>query len=447
MRVFFCMLAAAAAVFAAPGDYVVSEALPISKVPSDFPVRFSLLTTKERQYAAFYDEERTMVVAARRLDSAEWIYQSLPSRIEWDSHNYVTMALDEAGHLHVSGNMHCVPLIYFRTEKPGDITSLRPATMTGVLEDRVTYPRFFHDHEGRLVFTYRHGGSGNGENWYNRYDVGTGTWSRLFNTPLFDGEGKRNAYPAGPTRGPDGWFHLHWVWRDTPDCATNQHLSYARSRDLIHWESAFGGKIDLPIRFDHSALLVDAVPPGGGLINGGHQLELDTNDKPVIVYHKSDPLGNMQIYAARPQDGTWQRRVLTDWKHPVVFGGNGSMGFMGIRILGLEKSGPNEFIVTYRHKDHGSGAVGFDARTLLPTGKRAATAPGWPQALENVESDFPGMEIRRAEDSGTSGGPDVRYLLQWETLEANRDRPRPPPLPGPSVLRLYKLVRTASPAR
>ncbi len=43
--------------------------------------------------------------------------------------------------------------------------------------------------------------------------------------------------PQGPVRGPDGLFHVVWVWRDTPDRATNHHLSYARSRDLQRWET------------------------------------------------------------------------------------------------------------------------------------------------------------------------------------------------------------------
>jgi hypothetical protein len=33
----------------------------------------------------------------------------------------------------------------------------------------------------------------------------------------------------------------------------------------------------------------------------------------------------------------------------------------------------------------------------------------------------------------------VRCILQWETLGRNRDRPRKPPLPRPSTLRLCKL--------
>lgn len=440
MKILSFMIATVAAVSSVPGESIVSETMVIAEVSADFPVGFSLLTTPDRQYAAYYDGDRQMTVAARALDSIEWIYQKLPSRVVWDSHNYVTMALDSAGHLHVSGNMHCDPLVYFRTAKPGDITSLKAAEMTGLLEYRVTYPRFFEDHDGRLIFNYRHGGSGNGSDFYNRYDTETRTWLRLLDTPLFDGEGKRNAYASGPSLGPDGWFHVHWVWRDTPDCATNQHLSYARSRDLIEWESAFGEQVDLPIRFDQSALVVDAIPPGGGIINGGHRMEFDSVNAPVLTYHKSDPEGNMQIYAARPQAGKWQHRALTEWSQSVPFSGHGSMGFIGIRIGGFDKTGPDQFTVSYRHKDYGSGSLQFDAKTLEMLGNPVPVASGLPSALREMESGFPGMEIRHASDSGSCGTPGVRYMLRWETLGHNRDGPRQPPLPGPSELRLHKLT-------
>ena len=64
-------------------------------------------------------------------------------------------------------------------------------------------------------------------------------------TPLVDGEGRGNAYFVGPTQGPDGVFHLTWVWRDTPEAATNHDLSDARSRDLVHWEKSNGAPLKL----------------------------------------------------------------------------------------------------------------------------------------------------------------------------------------------------------
>jgi hypothetical protein len=34
----------------------------------------------------------------------------------------------------------------------------------------------------------------------------------------------------------------------------------------------------------------------------------------------------------------------------------------------------------------------------------------------------------------------VQYLMRWETLPANRDRPREGQVPAPSPLRLYRLT-------
>ena len=85
--------------------------------PSGRPIRSAsrLLTHGKQQLVAFYDQERRMTIASRRLDEDHWQLARLPSTLGWDSHNFVTMAVDSAGQIHVCGNMHCVPLIYFRT--------------------------------------------------------------------------------------------------------------------------------------------------------------------------------------------------------------------------------------------------------------------------------------------------------------------------------------------
>lgn len=435
-----CMAGAAPGAEAPPPRFKLEKSLEIAEVPSGFPVGFRLLTAGGRQYAAYYDKHRRMTVAARRLSSDEWTYQILPSKVGWDSHNYVTMAVDANGHLHVSGNMHGVPLVYFRTTTPGDITSLERLAMTGKLEDRVTYPEFIRNRDGKLFFSYRNGASGNGARIYNQYHAATRSWSRLLDTPLMDGEGKRNAYPLGPVLGPDNRFHLVWVWRDSPDCATNHHLSYARSKDLIHWESASGHKVATPIKLDEKSLWVDPVPSGGGIINGCEKLFFGTDRQPVISYHKADPEGNMQIFAARPGKAAWTTHQLTRWNKPVEFGGNGSMGFIGIKISGLERVEPGVLTMSYRHREYGSGRLAVDEKTLRPLTRKIRNRPTHPKELGRLQSDFKGMEIRRQNDSGDSGDGSVRYLLQWETLEANRDRPRTPPLPEPSMLTLHKLV-------
>ena len=435
-----CAVIAVWTVVAAGGRYRVAESIDLDKVPSWFPVGFSLLTHAGRQYVAYYNAKHEMIVASRRLDEKKFRYVTMPTKIGWDSHNSVTMAVDANGCIHLSGNMHCVPLIYFRMSKPGDIGTFKRLAMTGREERRCTYPRFMKNLEGDLIFTYRSGGSGNGKRLYNRYDPKAKTWSPLLEVPLFDGQGKRNAYPHGPSLGPDKRFHVVWVWRDTPDCATNHHLSYARSKDLIHWETAAGKPVKVPLTLAQAQLCVDPIPSGGGIINGCERLGFDSAGRPMIAYHKSDAKGHMQIFVTRFEKGKWVSRAVTKWDKRVVFSGCGAMGFIGIRISGLRPSGPGTWYVTYRHRDYGSGRIVLDDKTLRPVNRPVVVADRLPKEIFDREIDFKGVGVKRAGDLGGSVRPGVRYVLKWETLGPNRDRPRKGKLPPPSTLKLFKLV-------
>ncbi|MBN2310347.1 MAG: BNR-4 repeat-containing protein, partial [Candidatus Hydrogenedentes bacterium] len=112
-----------AAVAAEAGGVRTAQVLDIAPVWAGHPVGFCLLTSGGRQYVAFYDAERHMTVAARALDSSEWTFKRLPSDLVWDSHNFIVMTMDDAGLLHLAGNMHVAPLVYFRTAAPHDIAT------------------------------------------------------------------------------------------------------------------------------------------------------------------------------------------------------------------------------------------------------------------------------------------------------------------------------------
>jgi hypothetical protein len=242
------------------------RSLDVAPVWSGHPVGFALLTHGVRQFVAFYAADRRMTVAQRTLGQRQWSYTTLPSTVGWDSHNYIAMALDREGTLHVAGNMHASPLVYFRSTRPYDASSLeRVPSMTGQHEERVTYPVFSYAPDGALLLQYRSGSSGSGDTYRNRYDESTKTWHALTDQPLFFGGKRMNAYPLDPVRGPDGWVHQVWVWRDTPMAETNHDLSYARSRDLVHWETVAGVPLPLPLTIETPGLVVDPSPPRGGL--------------------------------------------------------------------------------------------------------------------------------------------------------------------------------------
>ena len=405
------------------------------------PVGFSMLTCSNRQFLAFYGAERAMTLAQRDLSTNAWTFVELPSRLGWDSHNYVTLAVDEGGFLHVAGNMHAVPLVYFRSEKPLDIGTMAPVhRMTGEREKRVTYPRFMKGPDGALLFTYRDGGSGNGSTLWNRYDAASKTWSRLMAEPLFDGQGRMNAYPHGPVLGKDGYYHLTWVWRDTPACETCHDFSYIRSRDLIHWENAFGKPQALPIRLG-AEVVVDPVPVKGGLINPGQAIGFDTQGRAVLTYTKYDAAGNSQLMNARCEGGAWKRVQASEWTYRWEFSGGGSIiGEIGVGPVEVEDGA---LVQGYSHAKLGGGRWRLDEVTLKPAG-RAEPRVQWPKELGRSEHPMPGMRVRSASDAAADPASGAScdgfiYRACWESLQANRDRPQPGGIPPPSRLRVYKM--------
>ncbi|MEI6608026.1 MAG: BNR repeat-containing protein [Verrucomicrobiota bacterium] len=425
-----------------PASLLVPSAIDIEPVWSGHGVGFCLLTRHQRQFAAYYDAKRQLTVAQRELGSATWTFTKLPTSVGWDSHNYVSMAFDDAGFLHLSGNMHCVPLIYFRATRPDDATSLERISnmVVPALEKRVTYPKFIRGPAGQLVFRYRDGGSGNGNDIYNVYDRKSRTWRHLLATPLTDGRGKMNAYFSAPTIGPDGWFHMWGVWRDTPDCATNHHLSYARSRDLRHWETGSGKALTIPLTVDNIDV-VDPVPPGGGLLNGCSALGFDARNRPVISYHKYDQSGGSQVYCARLEDGVWHHYQTTDW-HNYRFNFKGGGSLPGFEVgMGAATVTAGGLLTMSVHQPNENKTWILDPATLKPTApappKRAAQAP---PTWHTLECAFPGMTKHHCESQGESPNPRLHYALSWETLPANRDRPREGKLPEPSMLKLCTLI-------
>jgi hypothetical protein len=440
MKILLCLLVMALSATTFAQDKieraVTVDSLDIAPVWAGHPVGFALLTHAPFQFVAFYDDKRQLTVAQRKLDERQWAFSKLPVTTGWDSHNYITMVVDDDGFLHLSGDMHVVPLKYFRTTKPLDASTFkRIEKMVGSEEQRTTYPKFLRGPKNELLFTYRDGSSGNGNQIFNIYDLKTKTWQRLLDKPLTDGQGERNAYFEGPIKGPDGYFHLAWVWRESPDAATNHDLSYARSKDLLRWEKGNGQPLVLPIRLQDCDI-VDAVPVGGGMINGNSKIGFDDKGRVTISYHKHDAQGHTQPWTARLENGEWKLYQTTDWPWRWEFGGGGTLNF-GIGLGPVVHEVDGRLTQSFRHVQFGSGIWLLDPQTLRAQGK--IQRQNTPPELGKIEGTFEGLKVKTAGDAGVSDKPGIRYILRWETLESNRDRPREGTLPAPSMLRLYAI--------
>ncbi len=415
------LLAPLAMIWASPAAAQRIEA--VDRIWAGHDVAFALVVTADRIYVGYYDAARQLSVASRPRRSAEWTYIRLPSWVGWDSHNNIAMAVDADGKLHVAANMHNDPLVYFRAGAAGDVRTLaRVTTMADPASERsMTYPVFLKDAGGRLIFKYRDGGSGRGREIYNVLD--RGGWRQLTDAPLVDGEGKRSAYFVGPVLGPDGWFHLSWVWRDTPDAATNHDLSYARSRDLLRWARSDDTPQPLPIRFG-DAEIVDPVPVRGGMINNNTPIGFDGVGRPVIAFHKFDAAGNTQVFVARREERRWQVRQASEWKgFRWAFGGTGSLDFR-LRVAVPVVEGKLLRVPVVR--DGKAIDLLLDGETLARVGERVRVTLG--DRLAARIAVPAGMQLNTVDDA--SG-----VAIAWPTLPPNRDLPRED-VPEPQTLRL-----------
>lgn len=426
--------------------YRLAKEQEVAKVWAGCPVGFAFQVHKGACYLGYYQADRSMTIARREKNSSEWEYKVLPTKIGWDSHNYIVMTFDADDILHVAGNMHAVPLIYFRADKPNDISSLkRIPVMTGILEKRMTYPKFLTDGNNRLLFCYRDGGSGNGNTYWNRYDEKTKTWTRLMDKPIFDGQKLMNAYPSGPVKGSDGFYHLIWVWRDTPDCATNHDLTYARSKDLIHWEDSAGKPIPLPMTLAEGERIAP-IPAGGGLLNSSIHLAFDKQGRVLISYSQYSPDGIWEVWNARREENGWRKVRASDWQVKWHFSGGGCIR-SDARFSAVKIDAAGNLLQTWHDfTTKKSGTWYLDSRTLerrdRPEFEIKPTAP--------LFSAKDGKEIRkrRHEDPRMLGQQasvemgDSLWFFHWETLPINRDRPQEGGAPAPSSLMFLEFVPT-----
>ncbi len=314
--------------FDATGEIV--QKIPVAKGLASHPVNggHCLISDGEHQYLAFYDGDHQLTVAKRRLSDTGWEFAKLPEKVGWDTHNKILLFMDRAGYLHITGNMHCAPLRYYRTENPGDIQTFKGIhTWTGRYEDRVTYPNLLKLRDGSCHIMYRDGGSGDGRRLLVHYDEETQTWTGTGRAFISGRERDPtcNAYPFGGIREDNsGVLHIAWCWRETPDVVTNFDVCYAKSDDKGHtWKRWDGSTYDLPIR-PENAEVVDPIPQRKGLINGG-TLAVDHDGLPTIGYTRFDERGCNQLFVATPVGKEWRVIQLTDWEERFWFEGRGTI--------------------------------------------------------------------------------------------------------------------------
>ncbi|EIF34994.1 hypothetical protein BCh11DRAFT_02807 [Burkholderia sp. Ch1-1] len=395
--------------------------LLVDRVWAGTRVGFDAVIGGTKAYVGYYDADRYLTIAEVDLQSGDVKRKRIDSRYTgWDSHNYIALAYDSHGILHVSGNEHATPLVYARMQAPGVVSSLQlEGGLVGTNEEMVTYPVFLQMQNGQLAFIYRDGGSGNGDYIVDSFDGKT--WARLMSSPLFSSEdGRRsvNAYPTQFMRDKSGRFHVAWVWRASPDARTNFDVSYAWSRDLVHWFNANGKQLALPIG-PRSDAGVDIVPAGAGLFNN-LRLGFDLGDRPVISFQRYDAQGFSQIYHAVRRENGWRISPFTNWQYRWNFGGTRSI-LAEISFSGIQAE-DRLLTETVHSTQYGAQLYTFDPETLDVRQVSVPVAVHRPVAFPKFSAPYgPNQLAVRGAPNDSGAG----YTLVWGALPAdNRDSPR-----------------------
>lgn len=437
---------------------VTGASVPDPSTWSGHRVQQDMAVDGRATYVGYYDADRRLTVGYRPAPGEPWQTRRVPGKaavVGWDSHNSIDVAVDSAGNLHVAANMHLDELRYWRTGSPGDLSSLErvEAMVSADREQQVTYPSFRRPEDGTLIFAHRDGGAGAGTQYFSVYDPQSKDWSSLIDGPLFDGGTSRGDedysayYQLSEETNDAGYYEMTWVWRRTSDAATNSRLSYARSKDLEHWETASGKPLELPLRRDTSGVVVDDVPEHGGLLNGAERLTEDAQGRPVVVYPKLDGDGNHQLFAARPASGGWSTQKLTRWRGSMDLAGEGTLS-TPMHLGTVESQADGSIRADFRCTGQRTRARSLilDGRTLKPVAETAIPSNGYPAEITRRRETTPPADQGVLEVADV--GEDSQRAMFWQSQGTNGDQPfqeTPPPLP----LRVYSLApaTAASPPR
>ena len=245
--------------------------------------RQSSLTSHDGfQYIAFYDGNGFVLLGKRALGSTEWTVRKTDYRGNpVDAHNVISIGIDGRGIIHMAWDMHDRKLRYCQSREPGSLEMTEKLSMTGLNENRVSYPQFYNLSDGSLLFLYRLS-----KEWLQRSHAEPFRTRRVVpgrhsHHPLISGEGWRNPYTNNLVIDHRGGLHLSWCWRESSDVATNHDICYACSPDGgRHWYDSAGAACALPFLAGNSERAW-AIPQGSDLINQS-SMAADSNCRPII---------------------------------------------------------------------------------------------------------------------------------------------------------------------
>ncbi|MET0461576.1 MAG: BNR repeat-containing protein [Chitinophagaceae bacterium] len=387
----------------------------------------SLASFKDYQFTGFYDSLGFMMIGKRKLGSQSWELKQTPFKGNIrDAHNSISMIVDGEGFLHIAWDHHNSKLRYVKSKEPLSLELTEEMTMISSAENKVSYPEFYTLPDGGLLFFYRDGGSGNGNMVINRYDLSQKKWNRI-QSNLIDGEGKRNAYWQSYVDA-KGVIYLSWVWRESPDVASNHDMCFAKSMDGGQsWQKSTGEKYSLPINATNAEYAC-RIPQKSELINQT-SMHADGSGNIVIATYWRDANSNIPQYHLVYNKGQeWKVMTLDFRKTPFSLSGTGSKKIPVARpqVL-IRKKGKNTSAwLFFRDEERGSkvsvasieniSQQKFTVKDLFE-GDTGAWEPSFDTDLwkkKNIVHLFVQRTVQADGEGLTSTPPQMVQVLEWK---------------------------------
>ena len=302
-----------------------------------------LTTYRGYQYATYYDAQRRVCIARRKLSSDSWeVIHFDDHKFESnDSHNTTVIGIcHKDGTIHMAFDHHASELNY-RVSKLGVANNPESTKWTHDLfgpvvhklgsvkpDPRVTYPRFFAAPNGNLMLFYRGVTSGNGNGMIEEYDGDVHDWTPGLGKVIardigsFTANGRTSDYRCPYMNWVSyagGRLHATWVWRERFEktSAKNQHdLCYAYSEDNGRtWLNTHGVTIGKTgqeyIHLNSPDVVVASIPTNSGLTNQNTHYAYDDGSIHVVLRHVCNESGESRYHHYwRNTEGEWNREVL-----------------------------------------------------------------------------------------------------------------------------------------
>jgi len=152
----------------------------------------AVVTHGKHQYVGYYDAERRLCLARRKLPAGQWSSIRFADYVFKKNGDHCTVCIGvcpKDGTIHMAFDHHNNALSYRVSQRgvaahPERVkweASLFGPTVSELEKSKppagLCYPRFWKTPDGGLQISYRIGAAGNGDRWLVDYDADAGTWT------------------------------------------------------------------------------------------------------------------------------------------------------------------------------------------------------------------------------------------------------------------------------